>query len=254
MKPAIGVTLHTDQGMAGDLFPGHPLYYVEHHYIEAIHRHGMRPVLLPVIQDLSHMEYLAGSLDGLMLTGGGFLPLQTETDHTLPGLKGTGEERFAFEQTLLRFILPTGMPVLGICRGCQMINDVHGGTLYNLEGTTNIEHHQEKRGIPGDQATHAIRLARDSKLASWLGTSELPVNSFHRQAISRLGNGLRPTGWSVEDDVIETIEGTEHPWLIGLQFHPEKLWREDARWSGLYDALRHAAFRYSNAKQTPSRR
>lgn len=244
MTPWIGLTVHADEGSPGDLFPGHPLFYVERHYVNALYSHSLHPMLIPVIKDKVYLEQLAEKLDGLILTGGGYLSLQQGTDKSLPGLAGTGSERYEFEFALLQKMLPTGMPILGICRGAQMINEVYGGTLYNLEGRTNIEHQQEKVGVPGGQTTHRIRLATDSRLAHWIGCQQVEVNSFHRQAVSQPGKGLKAVAWSVDDGVIEALEGVDHPWLVGLQFHPEQLWHQNRNWSKLFAAFHEAAVQY----------
>ena len=126
--------------------------------------------------------------------------------------------RYAFERALLQAMIPKGAPILGICRGAQMINDVRGGTCTNLDGKTTAEHHQGRKGISGDQATHAVRLSPASRIANWIGLHRIEVNSFHRQAVSRLGTGLKAVGWSEEDGVIEVFEGVDHPWLMGCNF------------------------------------
>lgn len=247
MKPVIGLTVHADRGAAGDLYPGHPLFYVERHYADTLQHHGMYPILIPVVQDGDFIQYLVGKLDGLVLTGGGFLRLQP-TPQPLPGLKGTGSVRYAFERALLQAMIPKGAPILGICRGAQMINDVSGGTCINLDGKTTIEHHQGRKGISGDQVTHAVRLSPSSRIATWIGRQRIEVNSFHRQAVSTLGKGLKAAGWSEEDGVIEVFEGVDHPWLIGVQFHPEQLWRAYAYWTKFFTQLRQAAIQYRRSQ------
>ncbi|WP_017380638.1 gamma-glutamyl-gamma-aminobutyrate hydrolase family protein [Paenisporosarcina sp. TG-14] len=246
MKPWIGVTAHIDKGESQDIYPNHPLLYIERHYIEALQSHNMQPILLPPILDRNEIKRYLGKLDGLLLSGGGVLPLK-EPSSTLPGLKGTGGERYNNELTLLQEALPLKIPILGVCRGEQMINDVCGGTLKNINGL--IEHHQEKQNIPGDIPTHEIKLETSSQLGNILGNKTVQVNSFHRQCIDRLGDGLKVSALSVEDNIIEAIEGEQHPWLIGLQFHPERLWKNDSIWSNLFNNMYEATKLYSHNKK-----
>jgi putative glutamine amidotransferase len=242
-KPWIGVTVHVDSGAEEDLYPGHPLTYVERTYLDTLHRHGMKPLILPVLTKRDAMGDYLELLDGLLLTGGGYLRLDVSS-RSLPGLRGTARERYDFEMALLEEALPRGMPIMGICRGCQMINEFFGGTLANLPPEGPIDHHQETKGIPGHVPVHAMRLESTSRLRMFLGQSQVMVNSFHRQAISRPGDGLKVAGQSEEDGVIEAIEGEAHPWLIGLQFHPEKLWSSESLWSNLFLSFREAALSY----------
>lgn len=242
-KPWIGVTMHVDAGDAEELYPGHPLMYVERTYLDTLHRHGMKPLLLPVLTEREAIcEYLA-HLDGLLLTGGGYMRLDVP-NLSLPGLRGTARERYDFETALLAEALPRGMPIMGICRGCQMINEFLGGTLENLPPDGPVEHHQERKGIPGHVPVHAVRLEPSSRLRECIGEARVAVNSFHRQAVFRPGRGLKVAGRCEEDGVAEVLEGETHPWLLGLQFHPEKLWAGDSLWSKLFLSFREAALSY----------
>lgn len=155
MKPWIGVTTHMDKGELQDIYPNHPLLYIERHYIEALQSHNMIPILLPPISDRAEIQNYLGKLDGLLISGGGFLPLKKSSGLSL-GLRETGTERYSFELSLLEEALPLRIPVLGVCRGKQMINEVCGGTLKNIDSL--VEHHQEKNNIPGDTPTHELKV------------------------------------------------------------------------------------------------
>jgi putative glutamine amidotransferase len=113
------------------------------------------------------------------------------------------------------------MPILAICRGTQALNIVRGGTLnqHLPELSTEISHRQD---IPSDQASHAVAVDPDSRLAAALGGSEIDVNSFHHQAIDRLGEGLRISA-RAPDGTIEAVEDPSRPFLIGVQWHAETL-------------------------------
>lgn len=245
--PRIGVTVPVDMGGSGDLYPGHPLVYLERTYLDTLQAHDMMPIILPPTAEKEWLVRYADQIDGLLLTGGGYLPLH-EDPAKLPGLDGTGQERFRFEMALLDVVVPTGMPVMGICRGCQMINAFFGGSLVNLPAHGVVEHHQEKRKIPGHVPVHGLTVAPESRMADWLGSSEIRVNSFHRQAIERPGRGLTITARCTEDRVVEVVEAPDHPWLVGFQFHPEKMWRADPVWSNVFRSFREAACAYRRAR------
>ncbi|WP_198162728.1 gamma-glutamyl-gamma-aminobutyrate hydrolase family protein [Halobacillus mangrovi] len=244
MKPWIGITVHVDDGKSDDLYPQHPLMYIESDYIKAIEVHGMHPILLPVLDDTSEIESYLSKLDGLLVTGGGYLNLDKPLPSS-PDLSGTGDTRYSFEFVLLQQALNAGLPILGVCRGMQMLNEVHGGTLENL---CSDHHHQEVLGIESDILTHSIELKKESKLSEILGSDYIDVNSRHRQKIFSLGNGLREVGWSSKDRVIEAIESENKSWVFGLQFHPEQLYKRDPRWSSLFNDLKRAAKQYSQTK------
>jgi putative glutamine amidotransferase len=115
-------------------------------------------------------------------------------------------------------------PLLAICRGEQALNIVRGGTLVQhlpaLHPEDGAVAHRQR--IPGDQASHGIHIDPASRLAATIDASELGVNSFHHQAIDRLGRGLTAVAWA-EDGTIEAIEDRSHPFLVGVQWHAELL-------------------------------
>lgn len=240
-RPWIGVTIHVDEGTEQDLYPGHPLVYTQRQYLETLFRHGMNPLMLPMLNEPSLIREYVKQMDGLLLTGGGYLPLTAASP--LPGLRGTAPVRYEFEMALLKEAVPTGMPIMGICRGCQMINEFFGGTLVNLPPDGQVRHQQAKQRIPRHVPVHDMKLESSCRLVTILGQSRVPVNSFHRQAIERPGEGLAVVARAA-DEVVEAIEGTKHPWLLGLQFHPEWLWPEEPLWSRLFWSFREAALAY----------
>lgn len=245
--PIIGVTAPMDKGENADLYPGHPLVYVERAYLEVLQAHSMMPLILPPTVHPEWLDRYVGQIDGLLLTGGGYLPLDADPSG-LPGLEGTGKERYDFEMALLERVVPTGMPVMGICRGCQMINVFLGGSLANLPADGAVEHHQEKRNIPGHIPVHGLTVQPGSRAAAWLGGGAVRVNSFHRQAMERLGKGLVVAARCAEDGVAEIVEAPDHPWMVGFQFHPEKMWPHDPVWSNVFQSFREAACAYRKAR------
>lgn len=142
-----------------------------------------------------------------------------------PGNLDPAHDEFQLEWA--RAALAAGTPLLGICRGMQVLNVAAGGTLVQ----DIPDHlHPTRRA----EAIHPIELA-DSRLASVMGAEQVPVNSIHHQALDRLGSGLRPVAWA-PDGVVEAVERVEAPWQRGVQFHPEDLCPQRP-FQGLFEAL-----------------
>ncbi|MCM3706388.1 MULTISPECIES: gamma-glutamyl-gamma-aminobutyrate hydrolase family protein [Cytobacillus] len=239
----VGVTVHADEGRSGDLYPGHPLLYIERYTVELIRAIGLEPYLIPMYKD-SSLPYLK-HLSGLVFTGGGYLDLSKPLSEG-GSLESTGTERYEAEKKLIEYGLSTGVPIIGICRGAQMINSVLGGKLSNILDSP-VKHHQEKAGIPGDQSPHSIKLNINSKLYTILLNDTLNVNSFHRQHITELGAGLVPAAVSIPDNLIEAFESKSHPFLYGFQFHPEKLYESQPVWQRFFQKFAKSIREFSEA-------
>jgi putative glutamine amidotransferase len=190
-------------------------------YPHSLERAGAMPVILPPLLP-DAIELLVARLDGLLLTGGPDLHPGTYGAVPPPALGPTEREIDVFELALIRAAERRGVPILAICRGMQALNVARGGTLVQdlpSEHPGALRHRQEEAGrIP----THPVRLAASSRLAAIAGTTEIDVNSFHHQAIERLGSGLREVGWA-PDGVIEAVEDPSEPFVVGVQWHAESL-------------------------------
>lgn len=222
----VGITMHVDSGQDYDLYPGHPLQYVERDTINIVKELGFIPYLIPVYEDgsLPPLDHLSA----IIITGGGFLNL-SESNSQLSTLYTTGKERYEAEKRIINYGLNKNLPIVGFCRGAQMINEVLGGSLANIP-VEGIEHHQERLNIPAEQTVHEITINKNSQFYSLTNQEQLSVNSFHRQHMNRLGKGLRSVATSTEDGIVEIFESEDQHFIFGFQFHPEKLWKNDPVW------------------------
>jgi putative glutamine amidotransferase len=212
-------------------------------YAQRVAAAGGIPVLLPPVPGVAEA---AAHLDGLLLTGGGDIDPAAYGARPHPRTGRVSRQRDQAELDLLRAALAGGLPVLGICRGLQVLNIALGGTLHqhlaDLAGPGGDACHTPP---PGTFGSHPVRVAPGSTLAQVLGSEGkeqvLTVPTAHHQAIDRLGDGLHATAWAA-DGVIEAAElppgSGYHPFVVAVQWHPEA--GEDPR---LFQALTAAARR-----------
>jgi putative glutamine amidotransferase len=165
---------------------------------------------------------LAG-IDGLLLTGGEDIDPAWYGAETSPLTYPPSRERDIFELALFAMARQMELPILGICRGIQLVNVGLGGTLFQDLPTERPGMTDHNRPVDRDTRSHAVRLTAGSRAAEALGTTELTVNSFHHQGVRELAPGLVATGWS-EDGLVEAAEGpADGPWLLAVQWHPEEM-------------------------------
>jgi putative glutamine amidotransferase len=205
-------------------------------YVTAVKRAGAVPFVLPILEP-GDAETVVASLDALVLSGGGDVDPSLYGQIAVPEVDGLDAGRDAYELALLGAALTLGIPVLGICRGAQLINVARGGTLVqHLPGVTELSHREKDRVA---EAVHTVDVAPDSFLATVTGSTVLGVNSLHHQAVDRVGAGLRVVG-RAPDGVVEAIESAGPERLLGVQWHPELL-VEDAAHVALFEWLVHEA-------------
>ena len=190
-------------------------------YLQALAKVGCLPVVVPPVA-ADRLEAFLDRVDGVCLSGGPDLRPDAYGAEAHPRLGPTEPELDRFELALAAAADRRGMPVLAICRGAQLLNVVRGGTLHqhlpDVVGTR-IEHRQTAEG---SRVTHPVRLERRSALSAVLGTADVQVNSFHHQAVDRLGAGLRIVG-RAPDDVVEAFEEPGPRFVVGVQWHAESL-------------------------------
>jgi len=191
-------------------------------YIDAAHRAGGLAILLPPDAALAERpDQILDLIDGLMLVGGADIEPAVYNAERHAETADTVPERDRFEIALTRGALARDLPVLGICRGMQLINVARGGSL--RQHLPEEYGHHEHRRTPGtfDGADHDVRLAEGSLAARCAGELVHATKSHHHQGVARIGDGLEVTGWAVMDDLPEALEVPDRRYALGVQWHPE---------------------------------
>ncbi|HEX6711012.1 MAG TPA: gamma-glutamyl-gamma-aminobutyrate hydrolase family protein [Rubrobacter sp.] len=219
-RPNIGITAATESVSYG-VWDDVPSFMSPASYAHAVQRAGGRPLLLlPDPEDAEDPGEVLDLVDALIVTGGA-----GDVNPALYGQEGhpeTGpiqDERDAYELALVRGALEREMPILGICRGMQIINVVYGGGIE--QHLPDVVGHDEHRHTPGTYSDHEVRLEPGSLAARAAGEERSQVKSHHHQGIKGVGSGLAVTGWA-DDDTVEALEDQSCPFVLGVLWHPEE--------------------------------
>jgi len=217
-------------------------------YISSVVACGGIPFVLSPLLGADRAADALDGLHGLLLTGGEDVDPALYAAAPSARLGTVSRERDDFELALLAAARDRQLPVLGICRGAQVINVGFGGTLWQdlpSERPGPVNHHPES---PRDADAHSIRILPGSRAAHVLGRLTIEANSFHHQAIRELGRGLLASAWA-GDELVEAVETTGgEPWLLAVQWHPEEMTaRAGSSAPGLFRAFIAAAARYAGS-------
>ncbi|WP_207729289.1 gamma-glutamyl-gamma-aminobutyrate hydrolase family protein [Clostridium sp. 'deep sea'] len=226
MKPMIGITCFYDWK--------NEVMRQNQTYVNAVHKAGGIPVLLPSVNDEEVIQGMLDGIDGLLVSGGPDVGAHLFGEEPHKDLGGISPLMDEFEIELIRRAAAQNVPILGICRGEQVLNIALGGTLYQdiySQLDTTIQHRQQ---APRQYAAHSVKIEEDSKLAELLGT-EIRVNSYHHQAVKDVAPGLKVVAYA-PDRIIEAIESkNKEEFIIGVQWHPEGMWNSSYNYDNLFN-------------------
>lgn len=228
MAAIIGVTCSWDDD--------NEKYSVHSLYLKAVAAAGGIPLVVPDCAGENGLPELLRVLDGLLLTGGGDVDPAYFGEEPIPSCGEIAPLRDAFEVGLVRMALAANLPVLGICRGAQVLNIAAGGSIYqdiNTQIKGCLKHSQQ---APYWAATHNIEIREGTLLRSIFQEGVVRVNSFHHQAVRDPAPGFVVSALA-GDGVVEAVESPSHRFVLGVQCHPEGMWEKDRRFLKLFVAL-----------------
>ena len=238
MRPIIGITPDFNSGQRKNIASqDEPTYFLRARYIDAVKDLGGIPFVLPITDDPKLQAELLGRIGGLLITGSG-----PDLDPRLYGerprarLRIMSRERSAFELELVRLAIKRDRPVLGICGGMQVLNVALGGSLIQdipSQVANSLSHRQKQSAT---RPSHRVEIAPGTRLNRILKSGRARVNSSHHQAVARPAPGLVVNAVA-PDGVIEGIENPRRRFVLGVQWHPEFLYRRDEASRRLFRAF-----------------
>ena len=240
-RPVVGIPTQTLQSLGGVSSEIPPSWVMSQRYILTLTAAGAIPWMIPLVDEPT-LRGIYTELDGVFLPGGADIDPLTYGAEPHPLCDKTDRERDRVEVSLARWSLEEDKPVLGVCRGMQLINVAAGGSLYRdlaEEMPGSIKHDYfpySGQGYARDYLAHDVSVVEGSRLAHLVGAGPLRVNSMHHQGIKDLGQGLHATA-SSPDGLIEALEGNDDSYLVAVQWHPEALTDSDVRTRDLFEGF-----------------
>lgn len=241
MKPLIGMTSyrHNDSYQFPGPWPRGAV--LSDDYAQGVEAAGGVPFMIPYVTEPETLREYAARMDGLLLTGGDDVDPAVYGEEPRIGLGQVTAERDELEATLISELIALGKPILGICRGMQILNAFFGGTLYQdlpREWKGSIQHSQRARR---NHLSHTLTIEPGCRVYDLMGgNTQQRSNSYHHQAVQNVGRDLVAVAWD-EEGLVEAMEHINHPFLVAVQWHPENLWRTAPEHLGLFRGLVQAA-------------
>ncbi|MBU3195894.1 gamma-glutamyl-gamma-aminobutyrate hydrolase family protein [Clostridium algidicarnis] len=219
----------------GGMFPGYERAYVNDDYIKSVIKAGGIPVIIPLIKDENDIKEQLEMVDGIIISGGHDVNPLLYGEEPSQKLGGILPKRDDFDINLINLAMEAKKPILGICRGHQLLNVVNGGSLYQdlsfIEGCY-IKHNQASlSNIP----THTIKIKEGTRLREIL-EEETMCNSFHHLAIKEVAKGFIASAIS-KDGIVEAIEYEGEEFVMGVQWHPEMMSAENENMLSIFTKL-----------------
>ncbi len=238
-KPLIGCT--TYRKTSGQIPPIDILGLMPS-YLKAVEAAGGVPVMIPLGLSEDDLQSVVERMDGILLPGGGDIEPSVYQGQRHQTVSDIDEDRDRVELFLARTAVSQQKPLLSICRGMQVLNVALGGSLWEDVELLMPQamHHEFVNSHPRNHLAHNVTIEADSLLAKQLGSTETAVNSLHHQGVRRLASALRATAVA-PDGLIEGIEVIDHPYAVGVQWHPENLIHNAPHMLGLFQGLVEAA-------------
>ncbi len=216
MKPKIGITCGVKQNGRNDFA------YLSYNNINVIKEAGGIPIILPLLKE--ECDSYLDIIDGLLFSGGNDVNPMYFNEDPVNGIGETNILRDEFEIEIFKKAVVKDIPILGVCRGMQVINIAAGGTIYQdikTQFKTNMCHKQT--GTPQYNYFHNVQIEEDSKLYNIYKSNNIYTNTFHHQAVKDLAPGFKSTA-KTKDGLIEAIESTNNKYVLAVQWHPEMMY------------------------------
>lgn len=242
-NPVIGLTSSLMFMDNNYRFPNYKKIYINEDYVRAIEKSGGIPIIIPIESQNLSINYFLSKINGLLITGGVDINPEHYGEKPHEKIGKIINERDSLDFTLLEKALNKNIPVLGICRGMQLLNIYFGGSLYqdkSLNKNFNLNHYQNN----SEPSTlgHLVKVYEKTKLYNIVENKNFKVNSYHHQFIKKVGKNLLISAKS-SDGSIEGIETDDSRFVIGVQWHPERIYENSQESQLIFDNLINKAGR-----------